>query len=124
MRVRQGETLAAGSGSLALNVNGRLQGELHMTVAGLEPFLGAIGAARMVQRSPHMEKLAGALNRLAPGLGDVAREQAGANLALGINMLGRPATLEGRPAVAIPLRFDDGAVFLGPIPLGMTPALF
>lgn len=124
MRVRQGQTLAAGSGALTLNGDGRLQGELQMTIAGLESFLDAIGAARMVQDSPHMEKLAGALNRLAPGLGDVARRQAGANLALGINMLGRPATLEGRPAVAIPLRFDDGAVFLGPIPLGVTPTLF
>jgi hypothetical protein len=24
----------------------------------------------------------------------------------------------------LPLRFDDGAMFLGPIPLGVTPALF
>jgi len=124
MRVRQGETLAVGHGALGLNADGRLQGELRLTVAGLEPFLKSIGAEQMVQRSSNMDKLAGALNRLAPGLGEVARKQAGANIAAGINLLGEPATLEGRSAVTLPLRVDNGAVFLGPIPLGNTPALF
>jgi len=26
--------------------------------------------------------------------------------------------------VTLPLRFNDGAVYLGPIPIGSTPALF
>jgi hypothetical protein len=95
-----------------------------VTVAGLEPFLKAIGAEQIVKRSQPMDKLAGALNRIAPGLGDVARQQASANIAAGINLLGEPATLEGKPAVILPLRFDNGAVFLGPIPVGVTPALF
>ena len=38
-RVQQGETIAVGSGSLGLNANGRLDGQLRVTVAGLEPFL-------------------------------------------------------------------------------------
>jgi hypothetical protein len=54
----------------------------------------------------------------------VARQQAGANISLGINLLGEPATLEGKKAVTLPLRFTDGAVFLGPVPIGDTPALF
>lgn len=124
MRVKQAETLAVGSGTLSLNAAGRLQGELRVTVAGLEPFLKAIGAEQMVKRSQPMDKLAGALNRIAPGLGEVARQQASANIATGINLLGEPATLEGRNAVTLPLRFDNGAVFLGPIPVGTTPALF
>ena len=123
-RVRQGDTVAVGSGSLSIDPNGQLRGELDVTVAGLEPFLERIGAPQMVQRSPNMDKLAGMLDRLSPGLGDVAREQAGANIAAGINMLGRPATLEGRQAVTLPLRLKDGVAFLGPIPLGPTPALF
>ena len=45
-----------------------------------------------------MDKVAGVLDRLSPGLGDVARQQAGANLSAGINMLGEPTTLEGRNA--------------------------
>jgi hypothetical protein len=71
-----------------------------------------------------VDRLAGALDRLAPGLGDVARQQAGANISLGINMLGEQTTLEGKRAVTLPLRFNDGAVYLGPIPIGNTPALF
>lgn len=71
-----------------------------------------------------MDKVAGMLDRLAPGLGDVARQSAGANLGLGIAMLGKPATLDGRQAVTLPLRFSDGTAYLGPVPLGSTPKLF
>lgn len=123
-RVQQGETLAVGAGMLSLSADGYLRGQLRLTVAGLDPFLEAIGAPRMVQNSPNMDKLAGVLDRFAPGLGDVARQQAGANLSAGIKLLGEPTTLEGKPAVALPLRFDNGRVYLGPIPLGNTPALF
>jgi hypothetical protein len=123
-RVQQGDILAIGEGSVSLNDNGRLEGQLRVTVAGLDQFLTAIGAPQRVQSSPNMDKLVGALDRLAPGLGGMARQQAGANISLGINLLGEPATLEGRKAVTLPLRFTDGAVFLGPVPIGNTPALF
>ena len=123
-RVQQGETLAIGSGTLALNASGRLEGQLRVTIAGLEPFLNAIGAPQMVQQSPTVDKLAGALDRLAPGLGNMARQQVGANISTGINMIGEQTTLEGRRAVAVPLRITDGRMFLGPIPLGDAPALF
>ena len=123
-RIQQGDILAVGAGSLSLNANGRLEGQLRVTMAGLEQFLTAIGAQQRVQASPQMDKLAGVLDRLAPGLGDVARQQAGANISTGINMLGEQTTLEGKRAVTLPLRFNDGAVFLGPIPIGEMPALF
>ncbi len=123
-RITQGETLATGSGSLAIDSNGQLDGQLEVTVAGLEPFLISIGAQQAIQKSPSMDKVAGMLNRLSPGLGDVARQQAGANLSAGINMLGKPATLEGRNAVTLPLRLKDGTAYLGPIPLGPTPVMF
>lgn len=124
-RVQQGETIAVGSGSLSLNVNGRLQGQLRVTVAAIEPFLATIGAQQMVQASPNMDKIVGALDRLAPGLGNVARQQAtSSNLSLGINLLGEQTTLEGKRAVTLPLRIDDGSMFLGPIKIGTAPALF
>ncbi len=123
-RVQQGEILAIGGGALSLNGDGRLEGELRITMAGLEQFLAAIGAQQRVQTSPNMDRIAGALDRLAPGLGDVARQQAGANIGLGINLIGEQTTLEGKRAVTLPLRFNDGAVYLGPIPIGNTPALF
>jgi hypothetical protein len=123
-RFAQGDTVAIGRGSLSIDPNGQLDGELSVTVAGLEPFLVSIGAQQAIQKSPNMDKVAGMLNRLSPGLGDVARQQAAANLSTGINMLGKPATLEGRNAVTLPLRLKDGTAYLGPIPLGSTPALF
>jgi hypothetical protein len=123
-RVKQGDTLAVGQGSLSIDDKGQLAGQINVTVAGLEPFLDAIGAAKAIQQSHNMDKVAGMLDRLSPGLGDVARQQAGANLGLGISMLGQPATLDGRRAVTLPLRFADGTAYLGPIPLGPTPALF
>lgn len=123
-RIAQGDTVAVGSGSLSIDPNGQLDGQLDLTVAGLEPFLISIGAQQAIQKSQSMDKVAGVLNRLSPGLGDVAREQAGANLSAGINMLGKPATLEGRRAVTLPLRLKDGTAYLGPIPVGPTPQLF
>jgi hypothetical protein len=123
-RVHQGDILAVGTGSLALSSNGRLEGELRVTMAGVDQFLAAIGAQQKVQTSPNMDKLVGVLDRLAPGLGNVARQQAGANISLGLNLLGEQTTLEGKRAVTLPLRFNDGAVSLGPIPIGNTPALF
>jgi len=123
-RVQQGDTIAVGKGALTLKPNGRLDGELRVTVAGLEPFLAAIGAQKAVQSSPDIDKVAGALDRLLPGLGNVAREQAGANIALGVNLLGQQTSLEGKRAVTLPLRFNDGAILLGPIPIGKAPPLF
>src|SRR5215510_10749820 len=123
-RVQQGEILAIGGGALSLNGSGRLEGELRVTMTGVEQFLAAIGAPQKVQSSPNMDRLVGVLDRLAPGLGDVARQQAGAGISLGINMLGEQTTLEGKRAVILPLRFNDGAVYLGPIPIGNAPALF
>ncbi|HET7850360.1 MAG TPA: DUF2125 domain-containing protein [Pseudolabrys sp.] len=124
LRLQQSDTLAVGSGTLSLNPQGRLQGQVNVTIAGLEPFLKRIGADKMVQSSRTVERLAGTLDRFLPGLGDIARQQAGANLGAGINMLGEQTMLEGRHAVKLPLRIDDGTMMLGPIPVGIAPALF
>src|SRR5262245_302132 len=83
VRIQQGDILAVGAGTLSINHNGRLEGQLRITVAGLEQFLAAIGAQQKIQASPHMDKLAGALDRLAPRLGDAARHPAGANRSAG-----------------------------------------
>jgi hypothetical protein len=124
-RVQQGDTIAVGDGTLSLNTSGRLQGQLRVTVANIEPFLAAVGTPQVMQNSPDMDRLSGALDRLLPGLGNVARQQAtSSNLSLGINLLGEQTTLEGKRAVTLPLRFDDGSVFLGPIWIGNTPAMF
>ncbi len=71
-----------------------------------------------------VDRLAGTLDRLIPGLGAAARAQAGAGVMAGMNLIGEQTILEGRPAVAVPLRFTNGAMYLGPLQLGQTPALF
>ncbi len=54
----------------------------------------------------------------------MARQNAGPAIVAGINIMGQPTELEGQRAVALPLRFNDGAVSLGPVLLGQTAPLF
>jgi hypothetical protein len=42
----------------------------------------------------------------------------------GLGFLGRPAEIDGRRAVAVTLRVNDGAIYLGRIPLGKVDPLF
>jgi hypothetical protein len=122
-RVQQGDSIAVASGLLRLSPRGRLDGELRVTVANLEKLLPALGLDRSGSQSP-AGQLGAALDRLGPGLGNLARRGAAPALAAGLALLGQPTELEGKPAHMLPLRFNDGAATLGPIPLGQTPALF
>jgi hypothetical protein len=126
-RLQQGEVIAVASGTLGLNASGRLDGQLEVTVAGLDRILPAFGIDPNAQNNPQSARVdaaLGALDRLVPGLGKFARENAGAGLAAGLQLLGTPNTLEGRPAVSLPLRFADGAAFLGPLALGRLAPLY
>ena len=126
-RAQQGDTVAVGNGVLGLSPSGRLHGQLRLSVANLEKLLPALGLDRMLaERSApeQIESAIGALDRIIPGLGNVARKNAGPALAAGINLMGQPTELEGRRAVILPLRFDDGAVSLGPFLIGYAPPLF
>jgi hypothetical protein len=126
-RVKQGDTVAAANGVLGLSPAGRLDGQLRLTVANLEKFLPTLGLDRMLApeaASPQINRAFGALDRIMPGLGNVARQNAGPAIVAGINIVGQPSELEGRRAVTLPLRFTDGAVSLGPLLLGYTPPLF
>src|SRR5262249_39157646 len=97
---------------------------LRITMAGLEQFLAAIGAQQRVQASPNMDRLAGAPYRLPPGFGGVGPPQGRAEVLLRLKLVREETDLVGERAVTLPLRFNDGAVYLGPIPIGNTPALF
>lgn len=126
-RVQQRDTIAVASGTLGLSPAGRLSGELRLTVANLEALVPTLGLDRLLSQeraSPQLNKTFNALDRIMPGLGNVARQNAGPMITAGITMMGEPAELEGKRAVTLPLRFDDGMASLGPIKLGMTPALF
>ncbi len=138
-RVQQGDLVAVAAGTLGLSPNGRLDGELQMTVAGIEKVIPALGIDKMLEdgvpqatldrvapgvKSQDLNNLFGALDRAIPGLGKVVKQNATVGVTAGLNALGKDAELEGRKARAFPLRFVDGAVFLGPLKVAQTPPLF
>jgi hypothetical protein len=126
-RLQQRDTIATASGSLGLSPAGRLDGQLRLTVANLDKFLPTLGLDQMLsqeQAPSQLNSALGALDRIMPGLGNVARKNAAPMIAASVNLMGQPAELEGKRAVMLPLRFDDGMVSLGPLKLGATPPLF
>jgi hypothetical protein len=119
-RIREGDILAVGQGTLTLTPRGMLDGEIDLTVAGIEQLMATLGLDEAVGRASQK-----ALDRLAPGLNLNALFGPRGNAAIaaaGAAMLGKPAELEGRQAVTLPLRLADGTIFLGPLKVGeMTP---
>jgi hypothetical protein len=138
-RIAQGDLVAVAAGTLGLDEQGRLEGELQMTVAGLEKVIPALGLEKMLDegvpqatldrvapgvKTQDVNNLFGALDRAIPGLGKVVKQNVNVGVAAGINALGKEAELEGKKARSFPLRFADGAVFLGPVKVGQIPPLF
>jgi hypothetical protein len=138
-RIQQDDVIAVAAGTLGLSAQGRLDGELQMTIAGLEKIIPALGIEKMLEdgvpqaaldrvapgvRTQDVANLLGALDRAIPGLGKVVKQNANVGVAAGINALGTEAVLEGKPARTFPLRFVDGGVFLGPLKVGDVPPLF
>jgi hypothetical protein len=138
-RIQQGELIATATGSLGLTATGNVDGELQVVAAGIDRVVPLLGIDKMLEqgvpqatldrvapgvRSKDVNNLMGALDRAIPGLGKVVRQNANVGVAAGINALGKEAVLEGRPARAFPLRFVDGAVFLGPLKIAQAPPLF
>jgi hypothetical protein len=138
-RIQQGNLIAVASGTLGLSANGRLDGELQMTVAGIEKVIPALGIEKMLDegvpqatldrvapgvKTQDVNNLLGALDRAIPGLGKAVKQNANVGVAAGINALGKEAVLEGKKARAFPLRFVDGAVFLGPLKVAQIPPLY
>ena len=112
--------IAAGSGVLQLTPRGGLEGNLQVTVVGIEKILKMFDIDRIMSEG-QIGATFNALDRLVPGLGGIARQSAAPSL---IAALGQRTTLEGKPAVAFPIRFVDGTVFLGPFQVGAVPPLF
>jgi hypothetical protein len=138
-RIQQGEMIATGTGSLGISPSGQLDGELQMTVAGLDKVVALLGIDKTLEqgvpqatldrvapglKTKDLNNLMGALDRAVPGLGRAVRQNANVGVAAGINALGKEAVLEGRIAREFPLRFSDGGVFLGPLKIAQTQPLF
>ena len=100
--------------------------------AGIDSIVPDLGIDKMIGQG--IDKLAGitgqsggglaALDRLMPGLSGVVSAGANASLIDNLKKMGQPTEIDGKPATALPLRFADGAVYLGMIRIGDVPALF
>lgn len=138
-RIQQGEMIAVAAGTLVLNANGNLDGELQMTVTGLARIVPALGIEKLLEegvpqatldrvapgvKTQDLNSLFGALDKAIPGLGKVVKQNAGVGVAVTLNSIGSEATLEGKKARSFPLRFANGAVLFGPVKVGQVPPLF
>ncbi len=122
-RIAQGDVIAVSAGSLSLTPSGNLDGQLQMTVVGLEHVLKQLDLEAIVSQG-RVGSAIDKLDKLLPGLGNIARKNAGSGILAGLDAIGKRTTLEGKPAVTVPLRFIDGRVMLGPLAVGRTPPLF
>jgi hypothetical protein len=138
-RIQQGEMIAVAAGALALNANGNLDGELQMTVTGLERIVPALGIDKILEegipqatldrvapgvKTQDVNNLFGALDKAIPGLGKIVKQNANVGVAVTLNSIGSETTLDGKKARSFPLRFANGAVLFGPVKVGQVPPLF
>jgi hypothetical protein len=130
-RLVQDDILIVGAGSLSLTPAGLPNGQIDITVVGLDKLVTLLGVDQFVQRylaqrgnGLDMNQIAGGLDRILPGLGSALRNNSGGLATIGIAVLGEPRDVEGRKGISLPLRFRDGAMFLGPVPIGQAAPLF
>lgn len=138
-RIVQGDVLSIAKGSFGITALGNLDGELQMTVAGIEKLVPALGLEQVLDQGVQQDtldkyapgvkardvnNLLGALDRAIPGLSRVVRQNANAGLTAGLNALGKETTLEGKKARMFPLKVTEGTVYLGPFKVGQVPPLF
>jgi hypothetical protein len=97
-RVAQGDTLAVGSGTLTIGEDGKLDGQLNVTVAGAESLINDVLAMN--------------------------QKKLGFSMSIGLGLLGGGKKLEGRPAISLPLKLRDGHAYLGPVKIADVPPLF
>jgi hypothetical protein len=142
LRIAQGNAVVAGAGRLTVNERGKLDGLVRVAIVDIEDIVPLLGIDRLVgagiDRLSGTEGAAaqglgaqglgaqgmGALDRLIPGLGGAIRDTANASLIENLKKMGEPTVLGKAPAIILPLRFADGAVYLGMLRVGEMPPLF
>jgi hypothetical protein len=133
LRFAQGKAIVVGIGKLSVNEHGKLDGLARVAIAGLEQIVPLLGFDQMLAQG--LDRLSGttpgaiaqgvdALNRLIPGLGGALRQTANDSLIENLKKMGEPSTIGKQPATVLPLRFVDGAVYLGMLRVGDVPPLF
>jgi hypothetical protein len=131
LRLQRADAIVVGSGKVTLNPRGRLDGMLQVAVYGIDAIVPQLGIDRVIEQQ--VDQLAGggqaeqglsALDRLVPGLSGVVRQGANAALVDDVKKMGQPTQIDSKPAIALPVRLSDGAVYLGLIRIGDIPPLF
>lgn len=131
-RIARADAVVVGAGKLNVDAQGRLDGVIQVSVAGIETIVPQLGVGKLVNQQ--INRLAGAsgqsgkglsaLDRLLPGLSGAVSAGANASVVEDLKKMGQPTQIDEKPAIALPLRFSAGAVYLGMIRLGEVPALF
>jgi hypothetical protein len=125
LRITQADAVVVGNGTLTVAANGKLNGLLRVAVAGIEHIVPRLGLDRLIgQGLGQLSGGNGTLDRLAPGLSDAIRETANANVVDNLKKMGQPTSIDDQPAIVLPLRFSDGAIYLGMLRIGEAPPLF
>jgi hypothetical protein len=132
LRIARSDAIVVGTGTLNVNPHGKLDGLIRIAVVGVERIVPLLGIDQLIGRG--VDRLAGvdnastqglaALDRLMPGLGGTLRNTANASVIENLKKMGEPTEIDHKPAIVLPLRFTDGAIYLGMLPLGDVPALF
>lgn len=132
LRVARSDAIVVGEGSLTVNAHGKLDGLIRVAVVGIERIVPLLGLDQMIGRG--IDRLAGsegatqqglgAIDRLVPGLGGALRDTANASLIDNLKKMGQPTEVDKKPAIMLPLRFSDGAIYFGMLRIGEAPPLF
>ncbi len=119
-RLQQDDIIAVGTGAMRLTEHGDLDGNMQFTIVGIEKMLKRLNLEQLMAEG-RMGAALNTLDQLIPGLGGMARRNAAPGL---VAVLGQRAELEGKPATTLSVRFVEGRMFLGPVPVGTVPPLF
>ena len=124
-RLTQANAIVVGAGTLGLSAEGKLNGVVRVAIVGIEQIVPQLGIDRMIgQGLDQLSGSGGTLDRLVPGLSETIRETANASVIENLKKMGEPTTIDNRPAILLPLRFVNGAIYLGMLRIGEAPALF
>jgi hypothetical protein len=132
VRIERPDAIIVGSGNLTVNAQGKLNGAIQVDVVGIDNIVPQLGIDQLIGQG--IDRLTGgngsadqglnALDRLMPGLGGVVRQSAASSVLDNIKKMGQPTEIDKKPAIALPVRIDNGVIYLGLIPLGIVPPLF
>ena len=120
----QADAIIVGNGTLSIGANGKLNGLIRVAVAGIEQLVPRLGIDRLIGQGLDQLSGGGGLDRLVPGLGETIRATANASVIDNLKKMGQPTSIGNQPAIVLPLRFTDGAIYLGMLRLGEAPPLF